>query len=176
MAKQQINLRFSQEADRAANRLCADHGYDSRTDAIEASVACWEIALTLASRSVESKFTRPEWNMIADVCNGTLWAYGHTGSNPGTLLAAEVSDGHRLDGTGYRWFCDTDALVIPADQRANADTAVSDLVWKLNALEYVEAWAVIRSICWFWQHNDIDFTVDEWWTLEFRQTYRVPVD
>lgn len=167
MAKQQVNIRLSSEGESASLALQTVWGYGGRTDAAEAALICWEWALAHASERVARQFSRGEWNLIADICNGTMWAYGHTGSRPGMLLAAEVEDGHRLDGVGYRWLSDSD--LPDAVERKKCDEVVRGLIRRLAALEYVEAWAVIRAVCWFWQHNDIDFQVNEWWTPAYRR-------
>lgn len=171
MAKQVTSFRASPEARECLARLGSTWGYEDTADAAEAALVCWEWTLTHAAKSVASKFTRAEWNMLADICNGTLWAYGHSGGNPGQLLALSAHDGHTLDGTGYRWLGQSD---LPgASERAQVDTEVADLVRRLAALEYAEAWAFIRAICWFWQHPEIDHRVDEWWSVEFRRQYRM---
>lgn len=170
MAKQHLQFRASQEAQQALNTLQSEWGYEDRTECLDASIICWEYALSAAAESVAERFSLSEWNMMADVCNGTraVWAYGHTGSRPGMLLAAEVEDGHRLNGTGYRWLSDSE---LTAQTRSEVDQKVHDLTGRLHALEYVEALAVIRAICWFWQNTEINCLEDAWWEQSFRRRY-----
>lgn len=168
--KKQINIRLSPEANRTAQRLQADFGYENRTDAMEGSLVCWEYALLEASRKVEGVFSRQEWNLMADICNGTAWAYGHTGSSPAFILAAEIEDGHRLDGAGYRWLSEED---FPSQkEQKHVDERVARLLTTIRSLDYTEAWGVIRAVCWFWQHTEVNHQADEWWKVEFRRAYK----
>lgn len=169
MAKQQINVRLSDEADAACGRLCDVWGCESRSSAIEDAVQCWEWALVHVADSVAKQFTRQEWSVLADSMQGSDWPYGRSGSGPGALLAAETHDAHRLSGLGYRWLCGMS--MPPSDLRDLADAQVRGLCGRLAALGYVEAWAVIRALCWFWQHDDVDCGTDEWWRVDFRRSH-----
>lgn len=176
--KERRDYRFPPSTLDALGRLHRIHGYGGKEApevsrervAAEAAIECWEIALSRAAENIAPLFVRAEWNMMADVCNGTMWAYGTSGSRPEMLLAASIEDGHRLDGTGYRWFCDED---FPAKkEQAKVDAKVSSLLQRIRSLTYTEAWAVIQAICFFWQHTEIDHSASEWWTVSFRRGYR----
>lgn len=172
MAKQlKVNLRLSDEADAACKTLQSVWAYSDRTEAIEHAASCWAWTLEHAAASVGRRFTGEEWSLVADVCNGREWPYGPHGGSPGPLLAQEVADGcHR--GMHYRWLSGSDlpALALPPDARAGADERARDLIRRLAALEYVEAWAVVRAVCWFWQRNDVGTDV-EWWRPEVRREH-----
>jgi hypothetical protein len=125
---------------------------------IHQHLEAWATGLADATLDNENLFSRQEWNLIADVCNGTLWQ--GSGSSPGILLAANVGDGHRLDGAGEKW------LGYPAAGK------VALLTSKVRDLDYLHAWAVITAVQVFWDHcNEIDHSEDEWWTLRFRTTH-----
>lgn len=130
------------------------------------AIECWASIIARATADNSNDFAAQEWCLIADVCNGTLWEPNI--ENPAVLLAAEVSDGHRLNGTGYRWFCD--AKGEATKEMKAADNKVKALVEKLAALDYAHAWAVIVAVQWFWQNTErnIDVRAEPWWTLAYR--------
>lgn len=146
---------------------------------VRQALECWANVIARASADNSKDFTASEWCLIADVCNGTLWE--PTVDSPATLLAANVADGHRLDGAGYRWFCDDEderagsverlEMGQPTKAMRQADAAVKALVEKLAALDYAHAWAVVVAIQWFWSHAELGFDprATPWWSLAFRR-------
>lgn len=173
MTKQQTNFRLDDASREAIDALVGPFGYESATAAVEASVACWRIALELADRRLADRFAPAEWNMMADVCRCTMWPYDMSGSNLAVILAAEIEESHCLDRTGYKWLCDSAAPseLIPETERKRTYEAVRDLIRRILALDYCEAWCVIRAICWFWQHSEIGTDVP-WWSAAFRCQHR----
>jgi len=151
----------------------------SGPDAGEQALRCWADVLARAGAAVAEAFTPIEWCMIADACNGTLWEPRI--GEPGRMVAANVEDGHRLDGTGYRWLGDdatelagslskaAGGKVTPAMRKV--DQQVSSLVQRLADLDYAHGWAVIVACQWFWSHcqDDIDPRKDPWWTSSYRK-------
>ena len=147
--------------------------YDDEVLAIDA----WARALDLTEGDLD--FSATEWALIADVCNGTLFESGWL--RPGMLVAANVEDGHRLNGAGYRWLGSEGADLAGSLHRVGVaghteemtavDAAVADLVRRLAALDYVGGWAVIRAVRWFWAHCElsIDVRAERWWTSQYRR-------
>jgi hypothetical protein len=100
--------------------------------------------------------------------------------NPGVLIAANVEDGHRLDGAGYRWLSDGETDLAgslakvgagkPTKAMRDIDERVADLVRRVAALDYAHAWAMIVSVQFFWNHTEleIDPRNDSWWTPGYR--------
>lgn len=150
-----------------------------RATELNQALECWADVIARATADNADVFTPSEWCMIADVCNGTLWEPGV--GNPGTMLAAEVSDGHHLDGTGYKWLADEGTELAGSLERLGAgkptkemravDAQVSSLVKRLAALDYARGWAVIVAVQWFWRNceAEIDPRSDPWWTVAFRR-------
>lgn len=115
-------------------------------------------ATALADAAEELGLSRAEWNYLADVLNG-CWLLPPV-SSPQTLLAAEVEDGHRLNGLGPKWF-----------SAADADERVRHLVERIMAMSYTQAWAVLAAVTWFWDHSqEIDHQQAEWWRPSFQRT------
>lgn len=176
MAKQSHStFRLSEEAKAAAHRLQQHWAYDNRTAAVESALTCWLATLEHAGEAVARRFTREEWSLIADVCNGTDWPYGPTLSSPGPLIAQEVADGCQR-GMHYRWLSsepdDVPALVMNADVKAQADGKARDLLRRLAALEYAEGWAVVQAVCWFWRQDGVGTDgTQEWWSPGWRREY-----
>lgn len=155
------NFRLGQDAMESIGRLQTAHSYKNQTEAVEESVQCWDMALTLAAEEVSDVFDRAEWNAISAANNAS--DFDHRGSRPGMTLGANVEDTYRLGRLGP-WLEDE----IEGEEAAR----VRHLVKKLWDLPFAQGWAVARAVCWFWAHpqlNDIDATVDPWWTVEFRR-------
>ena len=145
-----VTVRFDDQSELALAAL-QQHGYESASDAVTSAVGCWSMALDLAAFEVAEQFTRTEWCAIADANNGTLFDF--VGTRPGMHLACNVEDAGRLDGLGAKWGID-----------------VPGLTRRLHGLGYVQGWAVIQAVRWFWQHcQEIDTAADEWWTPAYRK-------
>ena len=72
------------------------------------------------------------------------------------MLWANVADAIRLDDLAAKWeVADPDGLVA-----------------HLRELDVAHAWAMVTAVQWFWEHcgEPLDFTVDAWWTPEFRRS------
>jgi hypothetical protein len=138
---------------------------------------CWTSAIIAASRENEKAFYPEEWCFLADVCNGYPWELEESKLNPGTLMALEVADAHKLGGAGYRWFGEEEdelaarLATAPTESMKQADARVRNLVLKLNSLDYVHGCAVALAVSWFWDHPKQPIT-DPWWTVDFRLKYR----
>lgn len=116
--------------------------------------------LARATKATEGKFTGTEWNCIADANNG---AYHHARMDARSSIAANVADGHSLEGLGAKWF------------KRDVDNSVNKLVEKINRLDHVGGIAVAWAVRMFWQRcQEIDHQKDEWWTLAFRIAERRP--
>lgn len=148
------------------------------TQSLNQALECWADAIARASADNAQALAREEWNLLADVCNGTLWE--PASGSPGVLLAASVEDAHRLDGTGYKWLADEGVELAgslervgagkPTKATREADARVADLVKRLAALDYAHAWAAILAVQFFWEHpQEIDHAADPWWTTAFRR-------
>lgn len=124
-------------------------------EAITEALTAWAQAIDRATEHLDLDID--EWNLIADVMNGTLATPGY--SRPAMLVAANVEDGHRLSGVGLKWFGDD------ANERTNK------LVNKLMALDYVGGWAVLYAARWFWAHADTVETDKPWWTPLYRRRH-----
>lgn len=107
-----------------------------------------------AGRELAAVLTRGEWNLIADVNNGTadLWDYSGSDMPAMSMIAANVEDGHRLDGAGEKWGVDVPGLLA-----------------KLRALTPTHGEAIADAVRWFWDHDGIDHTAAEWWHPAFRR-------
>lgn len=130
--------------------------------ALNQAIDCWAELMAQASADNAETFRREEWNYLADLLNGTLHEPGF--GTPGTIYAMEAADGHRLDRLGDKWFGD------------NGDAEVSDLVLKLERLDYAHCWAMLSAVQFFWTDLEIDHQTDEWWTLSFRRARRRTVE
>jgi hypothetical protein len=118
------------------------------------AIGCW--AATLQQPENEPKLTRPEWNFLADVLNGT-WLLDADHWGPGTL-AAEIEDAHRLNRTGDKWF-------RPGKV---ADKAIAKLIAAVRAMTWIQIQFILTAVSFFWSAKEIDHTTDEWWTLPYR--------
>ena len=178
VAKRPVAFRFAPEADKALERL-RDGGVLGANEAVEEAVACWATALEYAAQDVAQRFTRDEWCLVADVMNGTLFDPSWQGS----FIAANVFDGHRLDGTGYRWLGGEGTeltgsahrldLGEQTAERAVVDAQVADLCRRLQGLSYPEARAVLSAVRWFWSRCEarIDPREDPWWLPAWRRQF-----
>jgi hypothetical protein len=121
---------------------------------VAAAVTRYATAVAEARRSLSKRFDRAEWNLMADVCNGTLdlMDYSETPMSFRMMLLANVEDGHKLDGTGANWF-----------DEEEADTRVAALLGKIHKLSTIEADAIGVAIREFWANTGIDHQVEEWW-------------
>jgi hypothetical protein len=130
--------------------------------------------LTLRGRTKKT-FSPEEWRFLADACNGCPWELKESWLNPGTWMALEIADAHKLGGAGYRWFCEEEdelgAAPTEAKKQLEADARVRNLVLKLDSLDYVHGCAVALAVSWFWDHPKQPIT-DPWWTVDFRLKYR----
>jgi hypothetical protein len=103
-----------------------------------------------ATVSVSQLLSRGEWSYLADCFNGTI--HEPRFSDIGDCLAQSVEDQDEFYQTGTKWGVDAAALAA-----------------KLRQLSYIEAWAVVTAVSWFWERHDcIDFDHDDWWTIEMR--------
>ncbi len=153
-------------------------------DAIREALECWAACLREAGEALAGRFAPEEWCLLADVLNGCM--IDHRWSSPGLLLAAEVEDGHRLDGTGYRWLgtegteLEGSALRLGlargTPDTARVDEQVADLLSRLRDLSFVEGWAVVQAVRWFWERSGEDFDVrsDPWWSPRWRFRFDHP--
>lgn len=157
MALSAKSFRLDSQAVETLTRLQAIHGYETQGGAVSHALACWEAVLGIASEEIAGTFSREEWCAIADACNGTLWDEMLGGRSAGIHLAANVEDAHRLNGLGEKWF------------GADGDKAIRELLGKLQSLDYAQGWALLRAVCWFWQHTDRDTDGKDWWTIAFRR-------
>lgn len=148
------------------------------TPALNQAVECWARVIAEATHANATAFSRPEWNFLADCCNGLILDTGV--GNPAVYLYAEAEDGHRLNRTGDKWFGGDGADLEGSLKRLGAgkatkgtrtaDAAVAGLVKRLQQLDYVHAWAMLMAIQFFWDHpSDIDHQEHDWWTLPFRR-------
>jgi hypothetical protein len=159
--KRRIQLSVDEEVFRTLALDPREHG------AIQVSAALARYArhLGAAAREVEGMFSRDEWNYIADVMNGCadMMDYSETPLSHRISILANVEDGHRLDGAGYKWFGEED--------RAAADAAVAALAQKLHRLTDLQGDAVAAATRFFWDDStgSIDHARDPWWTLAFRK-------
>lgn len=147
---------------------------------VEQALECWTNVLAGATEDNSKAFRQQEWCLIADVCNGTLWEPSVT--NPAVMLAANVEDGHRLDGTGYKWLGkEGDEIAgslarvgigTATPQMAVIDRQVAGLVQRIAALDGIHGWAMVAAVQWFWDHCGDDIAAAEpWWTLAFRRAW-----
>ncbi|MBU6428712.1 MAG: hypothetical protein KGR26_06880 [Cyanobacteria bacterium REEB65] len=137
------------QIERAARPLGIDQSIQ-----IAAALHRYAAALADGRRRLARVFDRQEWNLMADIMNGCLdlHDYAETPFSIGTLIMANIQDGHRLNGIGRDWFGDDQA-----DQRVEA------LVRKVVKLQPIEADAIGVAIRQFWADPDVDPTTDEWW-------------
>lgn len=128
---------------------------------VSAALARYAQHVGWAARTVERTLTRDDWNFFADISNGCadLWDYSETPLSHLLLLKAQVEDGHRLDGAGYKWFGEGEA----------GDKGIKALLAKLATMTDVHGDAIAAALRHFWANfEDIDLLTDDWWTLAFR--------
>lgn len=108
-----------------------------------------------AARELDAVLAREEWNLIADVNNGSanLWDYCESQLPLLAGITANVEDGDALEKAGEKWGVDAKALVR-----------------KLKKLSPLHGEAIADAVRWFWDHPDgIDFAADPWWLPAFRR-------
>lgn len=132
---------------------------------ITAALVRYADAIDRAGRELNQVLERAEWNLMADVLNGCadLWEYSESPPMYSlSMIRAEVEDGHRLDGLGYKWFGEND--------RKASDVKLKALLVKLGKLNAIQGDAIMAAVRHFWRHagDDIDHTEVAWWTPEFR--------
>jgi hypothetical protein len=101
-----------------------------------------------------------------------IYDHADAGLSPLVRLCAEAEDGHRLNREGDRWYLDRSGVGedLPSRaERAAADGRVSELLAHLRSLTPLHAEAILAAVRWFWQHDGIDHTADEWWAVGFRR-------
>jgi hypothetical protein len=139
---------------------------EGQCGAIQVWAALWRLAAVIeeGAATVEKKLDRADWNLLADVMNGTADLFDHAerpvGSTAGGILA-NVEDGHALDGVGHKWY--------PEGQ---ANARVRQLARVLKGCSRAEAEAIHAALRWSWTHtgpeHPIDHHADDWWTVAFR--------
>lgn len=144
--------------------LCAS----DNTDGVNGSLRRYADLIVAATQRLE--FSRTEWCYLADALNGCLdlWQYSETSVPARTLLVAEVEDSHRLNRLGDKW--------LNEEGGSAADRAVQSLLGKLTEADPVEVEAVLLAIRHFWDHPEIDASVEDWWTIghRLRMAQRTP--
>jgi len=130
--------------------------------ALSRAATCWARLM----RESQPNLTRAEWNLLADVLNGSFegdWALGLY-QHGASALCLEVHDAQRLNGVGDKWLGDP-------DRPGSGQAATETLLGKLEKLSWPEV-QYIRTACdFFWSEPGlaaIDPQRDDWWTLEFR--------
>jgi hypothetical protein len=141
------------------------------------AIECWASLLKRAMAHNDSRFSKGckegsgpyhylhDWAVMAEALRGKRFDPDY--AKPGELLATAVEDAHMLEMVGERYY-----EPYPEDRfDLNGDIIV--LVGKLRALNYEQAWAVIRAVDWLWEHcsEGIDIKKDDWWTLAFRRQW-----
>jgi hypothetical protein len=150
-------IRACLEALLAITRAAAPLGLAASIQ-VAAAVRRYADALADARRRLARSFDRSEWNLMADVMNGSadLQDYVEHPPSAASLLLANVQDGHALDGAGYKWFGEEDP--------AASDRKVEALIAKLGKLSPLEADAIGWAIREFWERCDeVDHAKDDWW-------------
>src|SRR5262245_50614435 len=107
-----------------------------------------------AAVTAATRFTSTEWAVIADSFGEREVEPEET--KPGSVLARAVERAHHRYKTG-------------APLGKNPDKAVADLAAKLDALSYLEAWAVIMAGQFHADPNHAVKEGDQWWDLAFRR-------
>lgn len=112
------------------------------------AVECWAHALKSVAAGVSDRFSRDEWNLLADALNGHAFIADEGGGS----LAMSVLDADEFEGVGKKW-----------------GVNVEDLSGRLQRLSYVQARCVVEAVLWFWaNHESVDPREDPWWDLGFR--------
>lgn len=120
----------------------------ARSAAIDDHLSRTAAMIRRAAAIIEPKFSRGEWNLLADATNGLIWA----DEPAGLILKAQVEDAHADHRIGDKWSVNID-----------------DLVAKIDELGEIEAEAIAVALRWFWDHHEgADMTADRWWTVAFR--------
>lgn len=131
---------------------------------IAAALARYKAALDAERRRLAKMFSRAEWNVMADVCNGTLdlMDYSEAPTSFRVMLLGNVGDSQWPDGDesparghlGASWF---------PESPDGGDMEVRGLLRKLAGLSPIEADAIVTAIREFWSNPGADHQVDEWW-------------
>jgi hypothetical protein len=121
--------------------------------ALNESIAWVAARIKRAHRGPLAKLKREDWNLLADVLNGTIF----DGDWSAAAVVASVEDGHSLEGLGGKWYA------------KNADARIGTLVQAIKDAGDDGAWAIATAVRFFWDRpNEVDLSVDEWWSLPFR--------
>lgn len=130
-------------------------------EGIDLAVAEYAGLLWLAGREIEGQLDRAEWNMLADALNGCLDLHDFSGGiSYGTLILAEVSDGHSLNRLGDKWL---------GCKGKKADETANDLLRRLSAMSALHHAAIAAAVRYFWEHTEIDIATEEWWRVGARK-------
>lgn len=159
----------------------------STSPSLNQALECWAALLARAMADNSKSFSEwyeedlggivyeqslHEWALLADALKEIR--FDPEFAKPGSLLAAAVEDAHRLKDAGNRWFHCERAEGKWNDYDRLRENAISKLVANLGQLNYGQAWAIIITVRWFWEHYDegIDIEKDSWWTLAFHRQWK----
>jgi hypothetical protein len=151
--------------------------------ALNQAIECWATLVTRSIADNSRKFSKrsgdpadgqplDEWGMLAEGLKEVR--VDAEFPNPGALLATAVEDAHRVQNIGWNWF-DAEHLQGHWDEYDSLrEKVIKELIKKVQELDYSHAWALLLTVRWFWQLSaeGADIKNSEWWTLEFRRTWK----
>jgi hypothetical protein len=124
-------------------------GADREGDAgprLNLAIEVYSRLVARAGAQIADRFTRGEWNLMADCCNGTLFQPEFSGREQ---IAANVEDSPEL---AAKWL-----------GRTAGQGDLKDLAERVRALPELEGWAVVHALLRFWSGREFNAARDEWW-------------
>jgi hypothetical protein len=112
------------------------------------AIECWAHVLELAGRRVSELLTADDWAALA--------------------VALEDSPGRR--GPRFDTSISHPGAVLADMLQSLAPAKATERLGRLcTNLDYVQAWAVIWAVQWYWEHGGQP--KGEWWTPEYRRRH-----
>ena len=131
------------------------------------AIECWAKML---QASHPAGLDRADWNLLADVLNGTMSDASWTGQ----YLLLEINDAFALNGADWKWY-GSEAEELRASlakirgKRGAVHPRGAKLIEAIGKLDYAGVQAILVAVRWFWHHHEeIDTRSDLWWVLQFR--------
>lgn len=147
--------------------------------ALNQAVECWAALLARATEENSKKILKSrfsdlgegridvhylhEWGVLADTLREMR--FDPEFPNPSPLIASAVDDANRLRRVGHRWLDPK----LDFDASNEVGPAIFKLVEKIKEMDYVQAWAIIVAVQWYWENHEMIAKADEWWTLAYRR-------
>lgn len=120
--------------------------------ALNQAIECWANVVTQATKDNEERFTRHEWNFLADVLYGC--PFDSHDRSPGETISRFIES---TNPGVWGWL-------------SGCKDHVKDVSERCFVMPYAESWALILAVQFYWNFKrHIRPLEDEWWTAAFRK-------